>query len=356
MSFSKSCVGIDISKATFSVCVCHRLGDDLHFSEIRVFKNQKTGFNQLLRWVRKQNQAQGDELVFLMEATGVYHQRLAHHLCHINQVVHVVLPNKSKHFFGSLNVKSKTDALDAKVLSQFGVERKHRVWSPPDPVMAELRSYTRFCLQLQHQKTCINNIKHSNDHSYGVPAVIVRENKKLIQSIDRQIDRCKQEVQSVVNSRPQLKERVDKLCTIKGVGLMTVVTILAETNGFEFITNVKQLVSYAGYDVIAQESGTSVKGKARISKKGNSQIRNALHFPALVAARYNPQMKKFYTRISQKKSARMIAAVAVQRKLLILIYSLWKSGQTYDPKKDAAKNKKLMAALDQSESDRLLLN
>lgn len=106
--------------------------------------------------------------------------------------------------------------------------------------------------------------------------------------------------------------------------------ILAETQGFKLISNSKQLASYAGYDVIEKESGSSIKGKTRISKKGNSRIRAALHFPALVAARFNQPLKIVYTRINEKKGSKMVAATALQRKILILIYSLWKNDTTYN--------------------------
>ncbi|WP_198170323.1 transposase [Mucilaginibacter arboris] len=83
--------------------------------------------------------------------------------------------------------------------------------------------------------------------------------------------------------------------------------------------------SYAGYDVVQRESGTSIKGKTKISKKGNRYIRNALYFPAMVACRYNPVLKENYLRIIQKKTSKMIGQVAIQRKLLALMYTLWKN-------------------------------
>lgn len=343
------CVGIDISKASFVACVCQRSSDySLHFSSTKEFKNGKTGFNQLLRWVRSTKQASGSELCFLMEATGVYHQALAHHLFKIKQRVHVVLPNTSKHFFASLNLKTKTDAVDAKVLSRFGVERQHRPWSPPNPVMAELRAYTRYILQLKQQKTALNNIQKSKECAVQIPKAILRSNRSLVATIDKRIEYCRSQIRNILSQHPELQQRVERLCTIKGVGLMTIVTILAETDGFHSFTSVKQVVSYAGYDVVQNESGTSVHGKSRISKKGNNYIREALYFPAMVAARHNHQQKAFYLRVVQNKASKMIANVAVQRKLLSLIFSLWKSGETYDPKKKTASNKKIEAALDLS--------
>ena len=329
MSITKQSVGIDISKDTFTACGCsHQTDGKLIFSEVKNFTNESTGFNQLLRWV-KSFAVPGTEVVFLMEATGVYYESLAHHLFKIKKKVVVVLPNTSKHYFASLNVKSKTDELDARVLSRFGVERIHRYWIAPSPVMLQLRNLTRYHLQLQEQKTALGNIRHSKESAHEVQKFIMLSNKRLIKQLDIQLVSCKAEIERLIKSDVWLSERIKKLMTIKGVGLMTVATIVSETLGFEHFKSAKQVVSYAGYDVVQRESGTSIKGKTRISKKGNKYIRNALFFPALVATRFNPDLKTTYMRIISTKTSKMIGQVAIQRKLLVLMYTLWKSNSTY---------------------------
>lgn len=321
----KQSIGIDISKATFTACLCRRSENGkLTFSKVVSFGNETKGYNQFLRWA-KGLISPASELVFLMEATGVYYENLAHHLHKIKKTVHVVLPNTSKHYFSSLNIKTKTDVIDARVLSQFGVERSHKSWTPPPSNLLLLRNLTRYYVQLQEQKTALGNIKHSKDCSHEVQNFILNSNKMLINQLDKQINSCLTEIKRLVEYDNGLNEKVQKLNSIKGIGLITIVTVLAETMGFEQFNNAKQLVSYAGYDVVHQESGTSVKGKTRISKKGNRYIRNAMYFPAMVACRYNQALKEIYNRINQKKESKMIGQVAIQRKLLILIYTLWKN-------------------------------
>src|SRR6266700_6766361 len=120
------------------------------------------------------------------------------------------------------------------------------------------------------------------------------------------------------------------ICSLPGVSLLTAATILAETNGFELIRNKKQLTSYAGLDVKEKESGTSVKGKARISKKGNKYLRKAMHFPALTAIRHDKRFKAIFARLVDKHGIKMKAAVAVQRKLLEMTYIIYKTNNRYD--------------------------
>lgn len=267
MAYTKQSIGIDISKDSFTACVCKReISGNFVFSKVANFSNEKTGFNQFLRWVNSEIE-KSTELVFLMEATGVYYESLAHHLFKLKKTVHVALPNTTKHYFSSLNIKTKTDAIDAKWLSQFGAERNHKVWIPPSLIIIELRNLTRYHVQLQEQRTALGNIKHSKDCSHEVQKFILQSNKQLIAQIDKQIAKCKEEIERLICSDDHLNQKVQKLLTIKGVGLITIATVLAETMCFERFQNIKQLTSFAGYDVVQRESGTSIKGQTRISKK-----------------------------------------------------------------------------------------
>ena len=127
----------------------------------------------------------------------------------------------------------------------------------------------------------------------------------------------------------EVTDSVNRISTIPGIGCLTAASILAETNGFELVRNRRQLASYAGFDVKEKISGTSVKGKPRISKKGNKYLRKSMYMPALTAIRYNEQFKNLYARLISKHGIKMKAAVAVQRKLLELAYTLHKTGSDY---------------------------
>jgi len=167
-------VGIDISKDNFTCCICKKAEQmSLSFTQVCEFKNDKTGHNQLVKWVRKQTEKKV-EIVYVMEATGVYYEPLAHHLHKLKQHLHVALPSKIKHYFKSLNVKTKTDLNDARVIAQFGAERKLYSWQPPSPVLLSLRDLTRMYEQLQVQKTACTNMLHSKMHSYEVNAFVLK--------------------------------------------------------------------------------------------------------------------------------------------------------------------------------------
>lgn len=337
------CIGIDVSKDDFHASLCTREGMECKFSAVKKWDNSKKGFGQLLRWAKKEV-PKGSEFRFLMEATGVYHEELAYFLYEKSNSVHVVLPNKSKHYFDSLNVKSKTDKLDSKVLAQFGVERKHSLWQPPKPIYRKLRDHTRYKLQLQQQKNALTNIGHSKEYSAHVDSNIIKANARLVKQLEKEIAMIKNKIEEIVASDVELQERIRRICTIKGCKIQTAATIVAETNGFEQIRSMKQLASFSGYDVVQHQSGSSILKKGKISKKGNRYIRAALYFPAMSASKHCPELASTYQNLVQQSHIKMKGQVAVQRKLLLLIYTLWKTGEEYIPdynKKKVAKAKAL---------------
>jgi len=282
----------------------------------------------LLKWVRK-NKCLVQEIVFVMEATGIYYEPLAYHLSNLKLLVSVVLPNKVKHYGKSLNIKSKTDVIDARLIAQMGAERALGHWKPPAPVLKRLRDLTRLYTDLKAQRTIFENRLQAIQSGNEPLDFIIRSTRSIIQKMNTEIIKCEDQIRELISEDQWLSRKIDNVVTIKGVGLITAAIVIAETQGFRLISNIKQLTSYAGYDVIERESGTSIKGRTRISKKGNSRIRAAMHFPALVASRHNTELKNTYQRINANKASKMVGATALQRKLLVLIYTLWKNDTTY---------------------------
>ena len=125
--------------------------------------------------------------------------------------------------------------------------------------------------------------------------------------------------------------KIEDINSIKGLGLISIATVIAETDGFALFENLSQLVSYSGYDVIRNQSGKH-EGKTKISKMGNSRIRRILFMPAFSVVKYNVgPFINLYNRVYQRTMIKMKAYVAVQRKLLILIYTLWKKQEKFKP-------------------------
>lgn len=325
----KHCVGIDVSKDYLDCCFGSTDSfQNQKLTKTKKFGNDQAGFKELLKWVKDQKVS--PEIVFVMEATGVYYEHLAYYLSEHNCTLSVLLPNMVKHYSKSLNVKTKTDQKDSEVLCKLGLERKLTCWNTPTKIMRNLKILSREYREVKDKITQTKNQSHARHHSYGCPVSTQKRLKKQLDLLEVQVMEIEAELRMLAMSDSEFYERIQKICSIPGVSFITVICIIAETNGFALITNTRQLASYAGLDVQHNQSG-SKQGKSRISKKGNSFIRYALFMPALCATRFNPVMKDFYDNLKERKPAKKIAVTAVARKLLILIYILWKNGDEFDP-------------------------
>jgi len=265
-----------------------------------------------------------------MEATGVYYEALACFLKSKGVHVIVALPNKAKYFGKTLEIKSKTDALDAYILTLMGLEKRLNEWEPPTELMKELKLLTREHLSLMRLKTDTKNRIHAKTHSFKPGKDTVRRLRREIKFYENLIKEVETSIKEILRRDSQVWAKIQNILTVNGVGLMTIAKVLAETNAFALISNGKQLASYAGLDVVFKESG-KYQGKTKISKKGNQHLRQSVYMPAISAVKTNPKMKTYYDRMLEKGKPKKSGLIAVARKLLLLIYFLWINDVEYDP-------------------------
>lgn len=328
--FLKYSVSADISKDKFDSCVSViDIEQRVKVIATKSFANTMVGFFEFNRWQeRKCNHPV--PTVFTMEATGVYYEKLAWYLHRQGYHVSVVLPNKSKKYMQCLGLKSKNDKIDSIGLARMGAEQCLPKWDAPKEIVVELRDITRYRESLQESRTRFNNQLSAYLCGEFVNDTIVEGLESMIALLSEQITQTEKMIKEKVSSDEDIKKGVERIIAVKGLGIVSVATILAETNCFEMFSNHRQLVSYAGYDVVQNQSGNHV-GKTKISKKGNAHIRRILHMPALnVVAFGEPVFVKQYERVFERTKIKMKGYVAVQRKLLCLVYTLWKNKQEYE--------------------------
>jgi len=333
MNYLKFAVGLDVSMETFDACLS--VIDDQQQVTVKArFNSPNTvkGFESLSMWISK-NTKLPIPVVYLMEATGIYYEQLAWYLYGKGCNVSIVLPNKAKKYKESLGLKSKTDRIDARGLAQMACEQSHSPWKPISDNLYLLRIVTRQIQNCCEQSTVYSNQLHALQHGRVRDREIEKMHVSHIAFLQKQKAALQSRLRSMISSDKILAPKFEKICKIKGLGLNCLAVIVAETNGFASFANSAQLVSYAGYDVVANESGKH-KGKTRISKKGNSRIRRSLHFPAFNMVTYNVgTFKELYDRIYERSKIKMKAYTAVQKKLLVIIYALWKNNQDFVDRK-----------------------
>ncbi len=333
----KQCAGIDCSKkdfaVTFSVSDQHQ--EIKHLSS-RKFSNNDGGFDEFKNWIEKRK-IEEVPLFFVMEATGVYHEHLAYYLHKQQYKFSVVLPKRAKDFSKTLPIKKITDKIASQYLAIMGLEKKLNLWVAPDLIYVELKHLTREKEQIQSQIVVLKNFMEAEKSSYGMHKNSLERFNQTLILLQNQKAEILKEIKALISQDKELKGKMEKLTSIPGVGLITASTVIGETNGFSQTLNKRQLVSYCGYDVINHESGTSINTKARMSKRGNKHVRKAMHMPALCSIRHEEKSKATFTRIVSKTGIKMKGVVAVQRKLLVLLYTLWKNNEFSDPDFEAKK-------------------
>ena len=326
-------VGMDISKDDFKVCM---MGGSAT-KERKViastrFANTATGFAKFFEWSSKHSCKYNLVPEYLMEATGVYYEGLAWFLYGKSQRVVVVLGNHSKAFIKSEGLKTKNDKIDAKGLALMSLASSRKAWQPMSDTLYRLRSLTRHHEALQKELTRERSRLHALNHSHKPEENVYKSIEEKITFLETQLKKTKELILKTAKEDEKLYQKVEKIRTIPGVGFVTALTIIAETNGFELFSSLKQLTSFAGYDVVQNQSG-KYQGKTRISKKGNSHIRRILFMPAFTTVKMDNVFQKLYQRVYDRTKIKMKAYTAVQRKLLCIIYTLWKKDEEFDPQR-----------------------
>jgi len=325
----KQVLGIDVAQKELVVCLA-KMNDDWT-SELyahKTFANTANGFTALLKWTKKLTDPD-ISVRYVMEATGVYHESLAYFLNDQGLEVSIVLPNKISNYARSLTIKTVTDKTASEAIAQFGLERNIDLWQKPLPTYKKIRQLTRERDQIIVERTMVKNQLHAELVEAEPNKTSITRIKKRIEVLTKQEKEITSEIRQLIVADEKVSSTVKLLCSIPGIGMLTTATVLAETNGFDLIRNKRQLASYAGLDVKEKQSGTSVKGKAKISKRGNRFLRKAMHLPGLAAIRHDERFKSVFVRLVSKHGIKMKAVVAVQRKLLEMMFTLYKSNQSY---------------------------
>ena len=261
-----------------------------------------------------------------MEATGIYWEAVAEHLAaRPETTVSVVNPAQIKAFGASRMVRTKTDKVDAKLIAQFCAERTPEPWQAPTPAERTLRALVLRLDALQAMRT-----QESNRLEVARESVAEGIAKHLTW-LDDEIARLSKAIRDHIDNDPTLKDKHRLLDSIPGLGERTTAVLLAflaEPARFE---NARQVAAFAGLDPRQHESGSSVRGKPRLSKVGHSFLRKALYMPAMVALYRTDWGKVFRERLASQGKPPMLIIGAMMRKLVQVSYGVLKSGQTFQP-------------------------
>jgi transposase len=310
----KNYIGIDISKASIDV---------YNGKKSYKFENNENGFKEIIALVEDIT-----ETIFIFEPTGIYSYDLTE-FCDKNSIGCVIVsPKVSRDFARSLKVRSKTDKIDAKVLYKYQSHVELNMVKVPKinhhaiQIQEMLNSYELLKSNIQQFKNQLESISADNKS-------LVRLTKKMIKINETEADKLFDKIEKLLFKDETIKQKYEAILTIPAIGNKSALYLIAFFIKYP-LANAKEITALVGLDPVMRDSGT-YRGKQRISKHGGQQLRNLLFLPTLSSIRFNDRIKAFYTRLTGNAKSKKLAVIASMRKLVLMAFSIFKSGENYQP-------------------------
>lgn len=305
--------GIDISQLVFDVT-----DSDGNYYQ---FKNNLTGFKKFIKHLDSNSHC-------VMEATGYYHYQLAYYLFENGKKVSVENPLSVKRFIQMGLCKIKTDKSDSKLICAYATQIELTLWKGSSKPVQECLQITRALSVYTKQRTMIKNKLHG-ESVLGEPSkAVVKSLKRSLKQLDKEMKTLEDQLLVLVKESHQ--DLFSLIKTIPGIGRKTAIMLIVLTGGFERFSSASELCSYAGLTPVIRQSGSSVKGRPRISKMGNQKLRNLLFICSFTACKHNKACRDIYERIVAKGKSKKLALIAVCNKLLKQAFAIAKSGLIFD--------------------------
>jgi transposase len=317
-------LGMDVAKAKLDCCLL--LDEDSDKRKTKSVANSRLGVADFLAWIGKQHIPPA-ELHVIMEGTGVYHEQAALALANAGVTVSIVNPAQVKDFGRGLAVRTKTDGMDSYVLARYGALLKPAAWIPPAPearmLQALLARRDAIAQDLQRERN-----RQEKADATDTPTMIRQSLSDSIGFLSKQLAQLQRDIDQHIDRHPGLKDDLALLQSIPAVGPQVGNNMLAVMHSHQF-GSAEQLAAYLGLVPIERQSGSSVLGRARLSKAGPARIRAVLYMAAVVATRCNPHVKAVYDRLLARGKSKMSALGAAMRKLVHLCFGVLKTRQPY---------------------------
>ena len=310
-------VGIDMSKLTFDVRI--------HKSQsYEKFENSNKGFKKLLKWVYKKSFFSREEILFVFEHTGLYSHQLSVFLTEQDVSFSLVPGLEIKRSLGI--ARGKDDKVDATKIALYAYRLRDEIKTyklPSEQILSIKRLLSLrdrlvkqragFKANFKEQKRIL--IKKDNKILFDVQ-------EKMIRYLTKQIETVEKEMTIIIQSNEKLNKQFKLIISIKGVADQTALFMIAYTHGFTMFKTWRKFASYCGIAPFPNTSGTSVRGRTKVSNLANKKIKSLLDLCAKSAIQYNPEMKIYYNRRLEEGKNKMSTINIIRNKLLSRIFAV----------------------------------
>jgi transposase len=310
-------LGIDVSKSELSLILLQ--GDSTARKKVN---NTAAGFKQLSSWL---NNRKVETLHACLEATGIYGEAVAEYLVDAGYTVSIVNPAQIKAYGRSALVRTKTDEVDALTIAQFCRAHQPLAWAPPPQSVRDFRAL------LRRREALVDMVTAENNRLEAASGKVVRRSiQAVLKALKNELATLEREIDDHIDADPRLRDNIDRLDEIPGVGSLTAMKLIAETQHFQVCQTAQQLVAYAGLNPKQYQSGP-VNRRQGISKIGNAALRKALFYAAMSAKNRSSYFQPFVERLKAAGKPPKVIITAIMRKLLVLAHTLVSKGTRFDP-------------------------
>jgi len=321
-------IGIDVSKNKFDVCWLRDTTNNKR--KTKVFTNKQEGHKALAEWLLNNIKAAPENIVIILEPTGVYHESMMYSLHDMGFKVYLVNASNAKKYAEAINLTHKTDKSDACMLANYGYAQQSnlKLWLPEAVEVRELKALLRRLDALESDYQRELNRLDSSEFSLSSERVLASL-KEMIRALKSEIEKLKKDIDNHINGHPKLKNNRKLLESIPGIGsvLSRELTYLFAAKKFK---NAKQVGAYSGLIPKFHESG-KLKGRTTLSKTGPSRLRAKLYMAAVVAGRYNKSVMRQKETLLKRGKTMMQVIGANMRKLMQICFGVVKNQTEYQP-------------------------
>lgn len=327
----KNYLGIDVSKPWFDVSLLVVLDHVKQTMITERFDNTAAGMKSFKKWLKVQQVSFDEHSLLVIENTGIYH-RLVWRFCSTHHLqLHI---GNAAHIKWSLGItRGKSDIIDSQRLCTYCYKQADELKLTPvlNPVFMKLKdlmtSRSRLVTQLHATKNYINELKYI--HDLTLLATLEKAHKAAIDGIKKSIQQIEELINKIIAEDPDINDNYRLIKTVPGIGHLTAVYIICCTNNFGSKISGKQLASYAGVVPFEHSSGISIKGKNRVHKMANKELKRLLHLCALTAIKYSPEFKEYFDRKKAEGKNGMLIVNAIKNKLVLRVVAVVNKKQPY---------------------------
>ncbi len=320
----KEVIGIDASKLTLDCCV-HTIGAQ------EVFDNSLEAIATMVNWSLGTSGTAKENLLFIFEHTGLYTHHLAQYLGGTGCLFHMVPGLEIKRSLGI--ARGKDDRADAKRIALYGYRMRGEVtpYRMPGSSLTGLKRLISMRGKLVAQRaghvTTLGEQQRILDKQQGL--VLFQVQQAIIDTLDVQIAILEKELDSIIEQDPDLQNLYGLLTSVKGIGPVTARFLIAYTAGFTNFKTWRKFASYCGIAPFPNRSGTSIRGRTKVSHLANKEGKTLLNLCASSAIRSNPEMKAYYQRRVEQGKNKMSTLNIIRNKLLARAFAVVDRGTPY---------------------------